>query len=123
MAEEALSKREILSLIARVAAMSAMSYLAMKWLVDAIDPTRKKQLEAKERAKKLLKAMGIPSNIKLSDHEMMVAANLVEPSSIPVSWDDIAGLESTIDELRETVILPIQERELFRYHQKTIFIR
>ena len=44
---------------------------------------------------------------------MMVASNLVEPKRIPVSWDDIAGLESVIEELRETVILPIKERELF----------
>ena len=38
----------------------------------------------------------------------MVASNLVEPSSIQVSWDDIAGLETVIEELRETVILPIK---------------
>lgn len=113
MAEDALTKREIISLLARVAALSAMSYFAVKWLVDAIDPTRKQQLEAKERAEKLLKSLGVPTNIKLSNHEMMVASNLVEPSSIPISWDDIAGLDGVIEELRETVILPIQERELF----------
>merc|ERR1719411_2508614 len=43
----------------------------------------------------------------------MVASNLVEPSKISVSWSDIAGLESVIEELCETVILPIKERELF----------
>lgn len=30
-----------------------------------------------------------------------------------VSWKDIAGLDNLIQELRETVILPIQKRELF----------
>ena len=44
---------------------------------------------------------------------LQVASNLVEPSKISVSWNDIAGLESVIEELRETVILPIKERELF----------
>jgi SpoVK/Ycf46/Vps4 family AAA+-type ATPase len=108
MAEQVISKREILSLIARVAALSAFSYLTMKWLVDALDPTRKQQLQAKERAKKLLKSLGVSPDIKLNNHELMVASNLVEPSSIQVSWKDIAGLESVIEELRETVILPIK---------------
>ena len=105
--------REILFLIARVAALTAFSYITMKWLVDALDPTRKQQIEARERARKLLKSIGVPSDIQLTNHEMIVAANLVEPSSIPVSWNDIAGLESVIEELCETVILPIKERELF----------
>ena len=113
MADEAFTKHEIISLIARVAALTAFSYITMKWLVDALDPTRKQQVEARERAKKLLKSIGVPSDIKLSNHEMMVASNLVEPKRIPVSWDDIAGLEGVIEELRETVILPIKERDLF----------
>lgn len=50
---------------------------------------------------------------KLSDYEMMIAAHLVDPNDIKVSWNDIAGLSGLIDELRETVILPIQRRDLF----------
>lgn len=30
-----------------------------------------------------------------------------------VSWDDIAGLDDIIQELQETLILPIQKRDLF----------
>jgi len=37
----------------------------------------------------------------------------VDPSTVTVTWNDIAGLESVIMELRETVILPIQRRDLF----------
>jgi ATP-dependent 26S proteasome regulatory subunit len=44
---------------------------------------------------------------------MMIAAHLVDPSAIPISWADIAGLDHVIQELRETVILPIQKKELF----------
>ena len=55
MAEDVITKKEILSIIARVAALSAMSYFTMKWLLDAIDPTRRQQIQAKERAQKLLK--------------------------------------------------------------------
>ena len=44
----------------------------------------------------------------------MIAANLVVPDDIPVSWKNIAGLDSVIEELRESVVLPIQHRELFK---------
>ena len=57
----------------RVAALTAFSYLTMKWLIDALDPTRKQQMEAKERAKKLLKSIGVSPDIKLTTHEMMVS--------------------------------------------------
>ena len=30
-----------------------------------------------------------------------------------VGWKDIAGLESVVEELRDTVILPIQKRDMF----------
>lgn len=50
---------------------------------------------------------------------MMIAAHLVHPEDISVTWSDIAGLESLIRELRETVILPIQRKELFADSQLT----
>lgn len=49
----------------------------------------------------------------------MIAAHLVHPDDINVTWDDIAGLESLVQELRETVILPIQRKELFANSQLT----
>lgn len=56
---------------------------------------------------------------KLTDYELMIAAHLVHPQDISVTWSDIAGLESLIQELRETVILPIQRKELFADSQLT----
>lgn len=50
---------------------------------------------------------------------MMIAAHLVHSEDISVSWNDIAGLETLIRELRETVILPIQRKELFADSQLT----
>lgn len=55
----------------------------------------------------------------LTDYELMIAAHLVHPQDIKISWEDIAGLESLIQELRETVILPIQRKELFADSQLT----
>ena len=56
----------------------------MKWLIDALDPTRKQQMEAKERAKKLLKSIGVSPDIKLTTHEMMVSYNFLIFSYISI---------------------------------------
>jgi hypothetical protein len=62
---------------------------------------------------------GLYDVLQLTEYEMMIAGHLVEPSAIPISWADIAGLENVIQELRETVILPIQKKELFVDSQLT----
>ena len=51
MSDEVITKAEILSLVVRVAALSAISYYTVKWLMDAMDPTRKQKLVAQEKAK------------------------------------------------------------------------
>lgn len=56
---------------------------------------------------------------KLTEYEIMIAAHLVHPEDINVTWDNIAGLEPLVQELRETVILPIQRKELFADSQLT----
>jgi len=115
MSDEVITKREILMLVGRVAVLSAFSYYTLSWLMDSLDPSRKQQLRAQEKAKKLLKSLGIDpkKDVKLTNYEMMIASSLVEPEAMNVGWKDIAGLESVVQELRDTVILPIQKRELF----------
>ena len=108
-----ISKGEVIGLIVRLAALAAMSYYTMKMLIDAMDPTRKQKLAAQKRAEKLLSSLDISKEVKLNDYEIIIASQLVEPSSISTSWADIAGLESLVAELRETVIIPIQKRKLF----------
>lgn len=44
----------------------------------------------------------------LSDYEMTIASQLVNPEHIEVSWKDIAGLDDVIEELKATVILPMK---------------
>lgn len=56
---------------------------------------------------------------QLTDYEMIIANHLVDPNDIKISWNNIAGLDSVIQELKETVILPIQRKELFEDSQLT----
>merc|ERR1719318_204565 len=61
----------------------------------------------------MLSRLGIQPDVKLNEHEMLIASQLVDPASVQVRFEDIAGHGDLIKELRQTVILPIQRRELF----------
>jgi SpoVK/Ycf46/Vps4 family AAA+-type ATPase len=50
---------------------------------------------------------------QLNEYELSIAAQLVDPQSIDVTWNDIAGLEDVIQDIKATVILPIRTPELF----------
>uniref|UniRef100_UPI00398E724F outer mitochondrial transmembrane helix translocase-like isoform X1 n=1 Tax=Pristiophorus japonicus TaxID=55135 RepID=UPI00398E724F len=107
-----LSRSEVLGLLFRLTVFGAVTYFGIKWMVDAIDPARRQKLEAKKRAEKLMKQIGV-EGIKLSEYELTIAAHLVDPRALKVTWRDIAGLDEVITELQETVILPFQKRHLF----------
>lgn len=49
----------------------------------------------------------------LSEYEMVIAAHLVVPEDISVSWSDIAGLDDVVKELKESVVLPVRHRHMF----------
>ena len=51
---------------------------------------------------------------QLSDYELCVAANLLDPRSVEVTWGSIGGLDETIENIQETVILPFKRADLFR---------
>uniref|UniRef100_A0A673B8D1 Outer mitochondrial transmembrane helix translocase n=1 Tax=Sphaeramia orbicularis TaxID=375764 RepID=A0A673B8D1_9TELE len=107
-----LGRNEVIGLLFRLTIFGAVTYFTIKWMVDAIDPTRKQKVEAQKQAEKLMRQIGV-KNVKLSEYEMSIAAHLVDPLSMQITWQDIAGLDEVITELKETVILPVQKRHLF----------
>uniref|UniRef100_A0A3B4XIU5 ATPase family AAA domain containing 1b n=1 Tax=Seriola lalandi dorsalis TaxID=1841481 RepID=A0A3B4XIU5_SERLL len=108
-----LGRNEVIGLLFRLTIFGAVTYFTIKWMVDAIDPTRKQKVEAQKQAEKLMRQIGV-KNVKLSEYEMSIAAHLVDPLSMQITWRDIAGLDEVITELKETVILPVQKRHLFQ---------
>lgn len=117
-------RKEVVYLIVRLSLVSAVSYISIKWLMNQIDPTNNTKKKARKRAEVQLQRLAGPGNLplqidKLNDYEMMIAAHLVHPEDINVSWNNIAGLESLIRDLQENVILPIQRKELFADSQLT----
>ncbi|KAK0179909.1 hypothetical protein PV327_005612 [Microctonus hyperodae] len=108
------------SLISRLAIVTALGFFSMKWIMTQMDPMAKAKKKAKEKAQEQLKKLNRASSLglalelgKFTDYEMMIATHLIDPMDIPVSWENIAGLDSVIQELKETVILPIRRKELF----------
>ncbi|XP_043662031.1 outer mitochondrial transmembrane helix translocase [Drosophila teissieri] len=111
----------ILAIVIRVCAFSAFTYYTAKWMINALDPNNKIRGKAKYVAEEQLRKLNSSANgagkkfraRDFSEHEMMIASHLVTPEDIDVSWSDIAGLDATIQELRETVVLPVRHRKLF----------
>ncbi|XP_077359662.1 outer mitochondrial transmembrane helix translocase isoform X1 [Festucalex cinctus] len=108
-----LGRNEVVGLLFRLTIFGAITYFTIKWMVDAIDPTRKQKVEAQKQAEKLMRQIGV-KDVKLSEYEMSIAAHLVDPLSMQMSWRDIGGLDDVIAELQETVIMPVQKRHLFQ---------
>lgn len=51
--------------------------------------------------------------LELTDHETIIACDLLLPDMINVSFEDIAGLDHIIDELKYQVIFPLSSPEVF----------
>ncbi|GFO00933.1 ATPase family aaa domain-containing protein 1 [Plakobranchus ocellatus] len=105
---------KVVSTVLGVAASFTLTYLGIKWLTDAMDPTKKEKKLAQAEAQKMLAKLGVQDAGKLSDYELCVAANLLDPRSMDVTWQKIGGLDNTIENIQETVILPFKRADLFR---------
>lgn len=120
------SRSEVFVLVARVSFVAAVGFFSMKWIMNHLDPTNNAKKKARKKAREQLRKLAKTDNLlwsvdmdQLTDYEMMIANHIVDPKDIRVSWENIAGLEHVIQELKETVILPIQRKELFENSQLT----
>lgn len=115
------SRADMLALAVRMSFIAAVGYISMKWLMNQLDPTYNAKRKAKKKAREQLMELVSVENTtftmkdvdKLTDYEMIIANHIIGPKDIKISWENIAGLEHIIQELKETVILPINRKELF----------
>lgn len=56
----------------------------------------------------------------LTPYEQTIAMEVVSPSEIPVTFDDIGGLDDIIEELRESVIYPLTMPYLYASHSSLL---
>ena len=56
----------------------------------------------------------------LNPYEQTIAIEVVSPNEIPVTFDDIGGLDHIIEELRESVIYPLTMPHLYASHSSLL---
>jgi SpoVK/Ycf46/Vps4 family AAA+-type ATPase len=52
--------------------------------------------------------------LELSDHEIMMAENVIDPKDIPVHFRNIGGIDEIKSEIWDLVVLPLKRPDLFR---------
>ncbi|KAH8410277.1 hypothetical protein KR009_010490, partial [Drosophila setifemur] len=120
-----ITRGQILALVVRVCVVGACTYYSARWMINSMDPNSKVRKRAKQLAEQQLRKLNSAASEMekkfrtrdFSEHEVVIASQLVAPEDIKVSWTDIAGLDEVIQELRETVVLPVRHRDLFRHSQ------
>lgn len=94
-----------------------MYYLANALVNDSMAGPGGKSRDSEKANKAVLRKLQASHphlvNIKLNQYERGLLSSLVTPDEISVSFEDVGGLQTVIDELRETVILPLTQPELF----------
>ena len=70
--------------------------------------------KAEENIESLKKKRNAKSKIELTEHEYIIATDLVFPSELNITFDDIGGLEEIKSKIFESVILPFKRPELFQ---------
>lgn len=61
-----------------------------------------------------------PQDLQLSQYEQTIAMEVVSPNEIPVTFDDIGGLDAIIEELTESVIYPLTMPHLYSGHSSLL---
>ncbi|KAK2846424.1 hypothetical protein FQN49_005738 [Arthroderma sp. PD_2] len=120
-----------------IAGTSLSTYFVVRFLLSKLelDPDSQKRDEAKRKSAAVLRRLdrvddsddestgsGKKSGqrrprkekLVLSQYEQAIAMDVVAPEDIPVSFDDIGGLEDIIEELKESVIYPLTMPQLYR---------
>lgn len=98
-------------------------YYLVNHLLNESSPGNENTVKARESKKKLstiLKKLQASNpnlqNLTLDEYEKNLLNSLITPEDIKVTFDDIGGLQSIIEDLQELVILPLTDPSLFAAH-------
>ncbi|EEH38673.1 ATPase family AAA domain-containing protein 1-B [Paracoccidioides lutzii Pb01] len=126
--------QQLLQELIMIAGTSLSTYFVVRFLLSKVefDPERQKHEEAKRKSAAILRRLNTPEDsddespsrkgrprrqkkedLVLSHYEQAIAMDVVAPEDIPVSFNDIGGLEDIIEELTESVIYPLTMPQLY----------
>ncbi|CAG89607.2 DEHA2F20086p [Debaryomyces hansenii CBS767] len=102
----------------------SMYYIMNHLLNESLGEGSVKNRESKKKGTGVLRRMQATNpelkNVTFNDYEKSLLSCLITPEDISVTFGDIGGLKDIIDELREAVILPLTEPELFAAHSSLV---
>ncbi|KAI9106116.1 P-loop containing nucleoside triphosphate hydrolase protein [Phlyctochytrium arcticum] len=106
------TSKKVLVDVSIFALSQVVLYFGVKWVLSSMDPFKKKKDEARAKSSRVLGKLGI-HDLKLSEHEEIIAAEVIYPEDIPVRFEDIGGLDHIVKSLKESVIYPLCYPQLF----------
>ncbi|WEW59342.1 mitochondrial dynamin GTPase Msp1 [Emydomyces testavorans] len=127
--------QQIIQELILIAGTSLSTYFVVRFLLSRLefDPESQKHEEAKRKSAAILRRLdrgedsddSSPSrrkqsqrqkkeNLVLTQYEQAIAMDVVPPEDIPVTFEDIGGLDDIIEELKESVIYPLTMPHLYR---------
>ncbi|KAG9103811.1 hypothetical protein FRC06_007788 [Ceratobasidium sp. 370] len=104
--------RKIAVDVAMFAVSNIALYYAFKYVMSSLDPNTEKRKAAKAKSARILDRLGV-KELELTEHEEIIAAEVIHPSDITIKFEDIGGLDHIVSSLRESVIYPLCYPELF----------
>ncbi|KAL2000769.1 hypothetical protein VTN02DRAFT_2653 [Thermoascus thermophilus] len=119
-----------------IAGTSASAYFLIRYLLSRLDfdPESQKREEQRRKSAAILRRLNGPDDsddedspgrkgrrrrrhrtedLELTQYEQAIAMDVVAPEDIPVSFEDIGGLDEIIEELKESVIYPLTMPHLY----------
>lgn len=103
--------------VLRILLAASTTYAAIFYLLSSLDPQAgKKKADLAKRKEAMRRLHTTTDGDKLQDlneYEQSIASEVVFASDIKITFESIGGLDEIIDELKESVILPLTYPELF----------
>ncbi|ORY83609.1 40 kDa putative membrane-spanning ATPase [Protomyces lactucae-debilis] len=103
--------------VVRILFAATTTYAALFYVLSALDPQASKKktdhAKRKEAVRRLHETTDSDKLKDLSEYEQSIASEVVFASDIKINFDDIGGLDDIVDDLKESVILPLTYPELF----------
>ena len=111
-----MTRSRLLDVVIDLTALAAAA-LVMSRVLRYMDPRSVERTRAQRRGRKQLRLRlqhGARSKeLQLTEHEAEVAADVVVPDEVAVSFSDIGGLADQARQLRRAILLPLTRPRLF----------
>jgi len=103
------SYRSLVDIGLRLCLVAVSAYISARIISSVLDPDADQKKRSKRTVAALMKSLGMEGkSLQLTEHEMLMATQLVQTSETDQCWDDIGGQDELIKEISDTLVLPLR---------------